>query len=69
MEYLEERFREDGSADEKLSDIVELVDYSSISVSGDTVRFLKKGMKIVLNSIAKGYAVDLASDIFKEIQY
>jgi len=65
MEYLEERFREDGSADEKLSDIVELVDYSSISVSGDTVRFLKKGMKIVLNSIAKGYAVDLASDILR----
>lgn len=59
IEYLERECRKENSlTGEKLSDVLKLVDYSAISISGEKVRFLKKGMKIVLNSIAKGYAVD-----------
>ncbi|MEM2868383.1 MAG: FAD:protein FMN transferase [Candidatus Bathyarchaeia archaeon] len=47
---------------EELERILELVNYSLIEIQEESIRFLKKGMKIVLNSIAKGYAVDLASE-------
>lgn len=47
---------------DELKRILELVDYSSIKIYGDRIKFSKKGMKIVLNSIAKGYAVDVACE-------
>lgn len=60
IEYID---RKGGELDEReLGRILELVDYSLIEISGKSIRFLKKGMKVVLNSIAKGYAVDLASE-------
>ncbi|MEM1583264.1 MAG: FAD:protein FMN transferase [Nitrososphaerota archaeon] len=60
IEYI---VRKRGELDEEeLERILELVDYSLIEISGKSIRFLKKGMKIVLNSVAKGYAVDLASE-------
>ncbi|MCS7125659.1 MAG: FAD:protein FMN transferase [Aigarchaeota archaeon] len=60
LEYVDKK--SDYLDEEELSSILDLVDYSSIEIRGENIKFLKKGMKIVLNSIAKGYAVDLVSE-------
>lgn len=60
IEYIDRKLGEIN--EEELERILELVDYSLIEINGKSIRFLKKGMKIVLNSVAKGYAVDLASE-------
>lgn len=53
---------------EIIDSLIKLVDYNLILLdSADTtVMLLKKGMKIDLGGIAKGYAVDRASDIMKK---
>ncbi|MEM0452058.1 MAG: FAD:protein FMN transferase [Nitrososphaerota archaeon] len=67
IEYIDKNFLKDRTSfEEGLRSILELVDYSSVKVEGRRIRFLKKGMKIVLNAIAKGYAADLAAETLKK---
>ncbi|MEM4545869.1 MAG: FAD:protein FMN transferase [Nitrososphaerota archaeon] len=67
IEYIDKNFLKDRTSfEEGLRSIFELVDYSSVKVEGRCIRFLKKGMKVVLNAIAKGYAADLAAETLKK---
>jgi thiamine biosynthesis lipoprotein len=63
IEYLDGRFLQDVKG--SLDDVRDVVDQSLIIIDGRTVKFLKKGMKIVVNSLAKGFAVDLAVEKLK----
>ncbi|MCS7136698.1 MAG: FAD:protein FMN transferase [Aigarchaeota archaeon] len=67
IEYIDKNFSTNSESFEKgLKEVLELVDYSSVKIEGRSIRFLKKNMKIVLNAIAKGYAVDLAIEVLKK---
>lgn len=69
IEYIDRNFSKNQvSFEEGLKDVLELIDYSSLKIEGKCIRFLKKGMKIVLNAIAKGYAVDLAAEVLKRYE-
>lgn len=54
-----------GLLDDNIKEILDLVDYKCIHVEGRRISFRKKNMKIVLNGIAKGYAVDIAAETLK----
>jgi len=53
--------------DEKIKLTKELVDFNLIERSIHAVSFRKKGMKITLGGIAKGYAVDQAIQVLKNM--
>ncbi len=48
---------------ERIREALELVGSGNIEIDGQCIRFKKKGMKITLDGIAKGYIVDRASDL------
>jgi thiamine biosynthesis lipoprotein len=48
---------------DEIRDVLELVGSDNIEIDGRGIRFKKKGMKITLDGIAKGYIVDKASKI------
>lgn len=52
-------------SDEELSELLENVDYSRVSVNGNTVS-LNEGMMLDLGAVAKGYAADEAERILRE---
>lgn len=45
---------------------LELVDYNNVKIDGNTVSLAKKGMILDLGGIAKGYAADIAAEIYKK---
>jgi len=49
--------------DKEIDRVLELVDAGSIHVEGGSIRFLRPGMGITLDGIAKGYVVDRASQL------
>lgn len=51
---------------QEINETLKLVGYQNMEVKGNSVKFLKKGMKITLGGIAKGYAVDRAIEILKK---
>lgn len=51
---------------EEIKEVLELVDYRNIIISEKNVSFAKKGMKITLGAIVKGYAIDRAAEIIKK---
>ena len=51
---------------EELAAAVPLVDYTGVTLSGTTVTLAKAGMKIDLGGIGKGYAADLAGQIYEK---
>lgn len=55
-------------SDQEISDILELVDYKNVLLDDEnkSVMLSKKGMKIDLGAVAKGYACDLAREIYSE---
>jgi len=53
------------SADE-IADALPLVNYQNVWVQGNTVSLAKSGMMLDLGGIAKGYAADLAVDIYRQ---
>jgi thiamine biosynthesis lipoprotein len=52
---------------EKIKEVQELVDFNGIEYNEYAVSFRKKGMKITLGGIAKGYAIDRAMDVLKKM--
>ena len=48
--------------DEKINELLELVDYNNVVIEENKIRFLKEGMKIDLGSCIKGYACDKIAD-------
>jgi len=51
---------------DEINKTLKLVNYRRIFVKGKTIFFSKKGMKITLGGIAKGYAIDSAIRILKQ---
>lgn len=60
-------FEDEGSVPEKgkFKNSVSLIGYKSIIINGNTVRLAKKGIKLDLGGIAKGYAIDKGIDAIK----
>ena len=52
-------------SDEKISNVLDLVDAGAISLNSHTVEFAKKGMGITLDGIAKGYIIDCGIRVIK----
>ncbi|MBI5749236.1 MAG: FAD:protein FMN transferase [Nitrospinae bacterium] len=50
----------------KFKNSVNLVGYKSIIINGNRVRLVKKGMKLDLGGIAKGYAIDKGIDAIRK---
>lgn len=50
---------------DEINKTLEKVGYKKISINMDNVAFKEKGMKITLDGIAKGYAVDMAVEVLK----
>jgi thiamine biosynthesis lipoprotein len=53
------------TADE-LGEVKNLVSYKNISISGQDITLTKSGASITLDSIAKGYIVDMAASLLRE---
>ncbi|NYT00608.1 MAG: FAD:protein FMN transferase [Methanocellales archaeon] len=53
-------------AEERLEDVLDLLDHKNIIIEGEKIRFKKDGMGITLGGIAKGYAVDKAIETLKK---
>jgi len=53
-------------SDEKIKNVLDLVDANAIRLTGHTLRFAKEGMGITLDGIAKGYVVDCGINIIKQ---
>ncbi|MBI3600901.1 MAG: FAD:protein FMN transferase [Nitrospinae bacterium] len=51
--------------DHKFKDAVKNIGYKNIRIKGNTVRLLKRGAKLDLGGIAKGYAVDKGIEAIK----
>jgi len=51
---------------EELSEAVQLVDYTGVTLSGTTVTLAQAGMMLDLGGIGKGYAADLAAQIYEK---
>lgn len=51
---------------EEIEKILPLVSFNNIEINGERVKFKVPGMKIDLGGIAKGYAVDKATDALKK---
>ena len=51
---------------EEINETLKLIGYQNIEVKGNSIKFLKKGMKITPGGIAKGYAVDRAMELLQE---
>lgn len=49
-----------------LQEALELVDYKSVIIDGNKVSLAKAGMMLDLGGIAKGYAADIAAQIYKK---
>ncbi len=49
----------------EIEEALELADFRSIRIDGGDVELLKKGMRITLGGIAKGYAVDRAIEVLR----
>ena len=49
--------------DKEIKQVLELVGSDKIEIKGNTIKLKKKGMKITLDGLAKGYIVDMASKI------
>src|SRR3972149_3192445 len=62
------KFEDKGRMPEKgkFKNSVSLVGYKNIIINGNTVRLIKKGMKLDLGGIAAGYAVDKGIDAIKK---
>ena len=62
------KFEDKGRMPEKgkFKNSVSLVGYKNIIINGNTVRLIKKGMKLDLGGIAAGYAVDKGIDTIKK---
>ncbi len=60
-------FEKGGSIPEehKFKDAVRTIGYKNIKINGNTVRLLKKGVKLDLGGIAAGYAVDKGIEAIK----
>lgn len=52
--------------DRQLSEKLDAVDYKSILLDDQSIKFLKEGMRIDLGGIAKGYAVDRSIAILQQ---
>ncbi|MDD5018174.1 MAG: FAD:protein FMN transferase [Eubacteriales bacterium] len=50
----------------EITEALALVDYTGVTVDGTSVSLQKSGMMIDLGGIAKGYAADLAAEIYEE---
>ncbi len=50
----------------ELQDALELVDYNNVTLDGNKASLTKEGMILDLGGIAKGYAADLATEIYKK---
>lgn len=51
---------------DKLNEAKNLVGYKNISISGRDITLAKSGAGITLDSIAKGYIVDMAADLLRD---
>lgn len=64
IEFLDKNFSvKNASFMKDLKNVLELVNYGKVKVYQNNIKFLKRGMKITLNGIAKGYAIDRAIEI------
>ena len=64
IELFKTSFKENKVPQEKeIKKVLELVGSDKVEIEGNTVRLKKKGMKITLDGLAKGYIVDMASKI------
>lgn len=61
-------FEDEGRIPEKgkFKNSVSLIGYKNIIINGNTVRLTKKGIKLDLGGIAKGYAIDRGIDAIKK---
>lgn len=61
-------FEDEGRIPEKgkFKNSVSLIGYKNIIINGNTVRLTKKGIKLDLGGIAKGYAIDKGIDAIKK---
>ena len=64
IELYRDRFNENKVPQEsEVKKVLHLVGSDKIEVNGSTIRLKKKGMKISLDGLAKGYAVDMVSKV------
>ena len=67
IELFRDRFKENKVPREtEIKEVLGLVGSDKIEVSGRNIRLKKKGMKITLDGLAKGYIVDMASNVLVE---
>lgn len=67
IELFRDRFKENKvPREEEIKKVLALVGSDKIEVKGSTIRLMKKGMKISLDGLAKGYIVDMASKVLLE---
>ncbi len=52
--------------DEEIKETSTLIGYKGIIINGSTIKLNKKGMKITLGGIAKGYAIDRAIEVLEK---
>ncbi|MBN2419343.1 MAG: FAD:protein FMN transferase, partial [Deltaproteobacteria bacterium] len=64
IEFFKDSFKENKiPLENEIKEVLELVGSDKIEINGNTVRLKKKGMKITLDGLAKGYIVDMASRV------
>lgn len=64
IELFRDRFKENKVPREaEIKEVLGLVGSDKIEISGRNIRLKKKGMKITLDGLAKGYIVDMASNV------
>ena len=67
IELFRDRFKENKiPRDKEIKEVLELVGSDKLEVSGRSIKLKKKGMKITLDGLAKGYIVDMASKVLLE---
>lgn len=70
IELFRDRFNENKVPREKeIKEVLDVVGSDKIEISGRSIRLKKKGMKITLDGLAKGYIVDMVSKIFMDRGY
>ena len=67
IEFFRDRFKENKVPREaEIKEVLGFVGSDKIEVSGRDIRLKKKGMKITLDGLAKGYIVDMASNVLMD---
>ncbi len=52
--------------EDEIKDTLKLVNYNNVIIQYKSIKLKKRGMKITLGGIAKGYAIDKAIEVLKE---